>query len=83
VPLHAPEEFGNFVSSNQEAFTFYDIDRKRNVTLPFEEVRRVKSGYGGYNSVQRRHTDHTKGLIISLIVIGSLGALIAAAAAAQ
>jgi hypothetical protein len=83
VPIHAHEEFGEFISSGDETFTFYDVDRKSDVTLRFDEVRKIKDGYGGYNSVQRRHTDHTKGLVITLVVIGGLGVLIAAAATAR
>jgi cellobiose phosphorylase len=83
VQFHAEEEFGTFVSSDQEGFTFYDIDRKANVTVRFSDVRKIKDGYGGYNSIQRRHTDHTKSIVIILIVVGGLATLIAAAAKAQ
>jgi hypothetical protein len=83
VQFHAEEEFGAFVSSDQEGFTFYDIDRKTNVTVRFSDVRKIKDGYGGYNSFQGRHTDRTKSIVIILIVVGGLAALIAAAAKAQ
>jgi len=80
VQFHAEEEFGTFVSSDRTEFTFYDIDRKTNVTVRFSDVRKIKDGYGGYNSIQRRHTDHTKSIVIILIVVGGLAALITAAA---
>lgn len=81
--IHAEEEYGDFVSSDQQGFTFYDVDRKAEVTLKYAEARKIKEGYGGYNSVQQRHTDRTKTLLIVLAVAGALGALIGAVAAAK
>ena len=62
IPIHAEEEYGNFVSSNAEEFTFYDVDRKAEVTLKYAEVRKIKDGYGGYNSIRGRHTDRTRAI---------------------
>lgn len=81
IRIGAPEEFGNFISSNQEGFTFYDVDQKSDITLKYEQVRKVKEGYGGYNSIRGRHTDSTKQLIVLIAVAGALGALIGAVAA--
>jgi hypothetical protein len=83
VRIRAEEEFGNFLSNNQEGFTFYDVDRKAEVTLKYADVRKIKDGYGGYNSIQKRHTDRTKALIIGAVAAGVLVTLIAAAAAAK
>jgi len=79
----APEEFGDFVSHDQDGFTFYDVDQKQSVTLRYDEVKKVKDGYGGYNSIRGRHTDRSKGLIVALVLAGVLGALIGAAATAK
>lgn len=83
VRVHADEEFGEFVSSAAEGFTFYDIDRKGDVTLRYTEVRKIKDGYGGYNSVRGRHTDRTKGLIAAVVILGALGGLLIAVATAK
>ena len=83
MPEQGQEEFGNFISSGPQSFTFYDIDRKIDVTLNYAAVRKIKDGYGGYNSVRRRHTDRTKGLIVAFAVLGGLAALVAAAAVSQ
>lgn len=83
VPINSQEEYGRFVSSNQEGFTFYDVDRKAEVTLKYVEVRKIKNGYGGYNAFQQRHTDRTKSMLIVLAVAAALGGLIAAAATAK
>jgi hypothetical protein len=77
------EEFGTFVSNDAGSFTLYDVDLKRNVTLQYSEVNKIKDGYGGYNSFQHRHTDRTKNLVIVAVVLGGLAALIAVAAASK
>jgi len=71
----APEEFGTFVSAEDSAFTFYDVDTKTEVHLKFEEVRKVKNGYGGYNSLRQRHVDRDKSHIIGIAIVGGLLAL--------
>lgn len=83
IPIQGNEEFGEFLSSDQEGFTFHDVDRKTDVTLKYAEVRKLKNGYGGYNPAQGRHTDRTKIIIVTVVVLGGLGALIGAAAAAK
>lgn len=59
------------------------MDQKQDVTLKYDDVKKVKDGYGGYNSIQGKHTDRTKRLVIVLVVVGVLGAVIGAAAAAK
>ena len=83
IPSHAEEEYGNFVSSDAVGFTFYDVDRKTEVTLKYADVRKIKDGYGGYNSIRGRHTDRTRAIIVVVAVIGALGAVIGAVAAAK
>ena len=83
IPVHGGEEFGEFLSNDQEGLTFRDIDRKVDVTLKYTEVRKLKNGYGGYNSPRGRHTDRSKAIIITAVVLGGLGALIGAAATAK
>jgi hypothetical protein len=83
IPIQGEEEFGTFVSNDQEHFTFYDIDRKAEVSFRYEEVRKVKDGYGGYNSLRGRHTDHTRAIVVGVVLAGVLVALIVAAAHAK
>jgi hypothetical protein len=72
IRIHAGEEYGTFLSNDRESFTFYDIDSKSNATLKYTEVRKLKEGYGGYNTIAHKHTDRRKGLIITAAVIGGL-----------
>jgi hypothetical protein len=83
IPIHGEEEYGNFLSSGAEELTFYDVDRKAEVTLKYAEIKKIREGYGGYNSLRGRHTDRTKTTIVVVAVVGALGALIAAAASAK
>lgn len=83
IPTHGEEEYGNFLSSGAEELTFYDVDRKTEVTVKYAEIKKIKNGYSGYNSVHGRHTDRTKVVIAVVAVAGVLGALIGAAASAK
>lgn len=83
IPIHGSEEFGDFLSNDQEGFTFQDIDRRTEVTLRYTEVRKLKKGHGGYNFTRSRHTDRTTGIIVTAVVLGALGGIIWAAAAAR
>jgi hypothetical protein len=83
VRVHAEEEYGTFLRNDAERFTFYDIDRKVETTLQYVEVRKIKDGYGGYNSPRGRHTDRTKAAIVVVVVLGALGGLLAAVATAR
>jgi hypothetical protein len=83
IPIQGQEEFGTFVSNDQETFTFYDVDSKAQVTLKYIEVKKLKDGYGGYNSIHQRHTDHTKAMIVAIATAGVIGALLIAVATAK
>ncbi len=82
VRIGADEEFGRFLASGPESFTFYDEDLKLKVTLPYEGVKKIKDGTGGYNPLRHRHVDRTRSLVIVVLAAGVLVALIAAAASA-
>lgn len=84
VPFNGNEKFGTLVSSGQDSFTFYDVDQKTNISMTFGDVRKVKSGYGGYNSIQKRHTDRTKGILVTTIIVaGVVGGLLIALVSAK
>jgi len=83
IPMQGHEQFGEFLSNDRDGFTFHDVDRKIDVIFRYVDVRKVKSGYGGYNSISGRHTDRTKAFVIAAVTVGVLGALIGAVAAAK
>lgn len=69
-----------FVSGNGESFSFYDVDRKMDVSLRYEDVKKVKDGYGGYNHLRGRHVDRTRAHVVVAIFAGALVALVVVAA---
>lgn len=83
IRIHGGEEFGELLSLDPESFTFHDIDRKVDVTLRYDEVRKVKKGYGGYNYARGRHVDRTTNLVFGAVGVAIIGAVIGAVAAAK
>jgi hypothetical protein len=82
ILVQGGEDFGEFLSNDQDGFTLHDIDRNSDVTLRYAEVRKVKSGYGHASASGRR--SHRRGdIIVIALVLGALGGLIAAAATAS
>ena len=80
VRVDAEEEFGNFLSGDQEALTFYDVDSRRNVTVRYEDVKKIKHGYGGYNQLRGKHVDPTARRLGIFIIVALLGTVIGLAA---
>jgi hypothetical protein len=70
IPFHGAERYGTFVSNDSESFTFHDIDDKTDVTLKHSDVRKLKQGYGGYNSISGKHTDRKRGIIVAVVIVG-------------
>jgi hypothetical protein len=70
IPFHGAERYGTFVSNDSESFTFHDIDDKTDVTLKHSDVRKLKQGYGGYNSISGKHTDRKRGIIGAVVIVG-------------
>jgi len=83
ILLSGGEEFGSFISNDSRGITFLDVDRGAQVVLNYSDVKKIKDGYGGRNSITQRHTDHTKAVVVTVVVLGALGGLIAAATAAR
>ncbi len=83
IPFQGAERFGEFISNNSESFTFHDVDDKTEVTLKYFEARKLKRGYGGYNSFSGKHTDRKRATIAVVVVLGVIGGVIAAAAMAK
>ena len=77
---HAPTLYGNFINNDDDGIALYDIDHHADIKLPYAQIRKIKDGYGGYNSVQQTHTNHTRATVIIAITAAALIALITAAA---
>jgi hypothetical protein len=83
VLTHAAERYGTFQSPLQDGFTFHDVDQNADVMFLYADVKKVKNGYGGYNSVTHKHTDHTKVYVWIGIATGVIVGVVVAAAAAK
>ena len=83
VFMHSAERYGTFLSSQQDGFTFHDVDQNADVTSAYDDVKKVKAGYGGYNTATHSHTGHTKAYIGLGIATGLIVGIIVAAAAAK
>lgn len=71
------------MASQRAAFTFHDVDQNTDVTASYADVKKVKNGYGGYNTLTQKHTDHTKAFVAIGIAAGLIIGIIVAAAAAK
>ena len=80
IPVQGEEEYGSFVSHTETEFTFHDVDRKSDVALRYDEVKKVKPGYGGYNSLRHRHVDRERQRLFIGIMAGALVGLVVAVA---
>lgn len=66
---------GSLVASSSESFSLSEVDERRNVDLRYEDVKKVRRGYGGYNSVTGRHVDLVRsrvvfiGVLVALVVV--------------
>ena len=84
IPFHGAERFGAFVSNGSESFRFHDVDDKTDVTLKYSDVRKLKQGVGGYNSVSGKHIDRKREIIVAGVILGVLfGVLFGALATAK
>lgn len=83
ILIHGGEAYGEYLSNDPAGFTFHDIDHKADITLKYSDVLKVRNSYGGYNSARGKHTDRTRALVITVVVLGGIGALIGAVAAAK
>lgn len=81
IPYQGREEFGRFVSRTAEGFTFHDVDSGTDVTMKYEEVKHLRNGYGGYNSITGRHVDRQRSRIFGAVFLAALlGGLLVALA---
>jgi hypothetical protein len=69
--------------AGEQSFSLYEVDEKRTVTVSYEEVKKVRQGYGGYNSISGRHVDPVRSRIAMIVIGGLLVAVVIAVAVAK
>ena len=75
------EFYGSVGRIGPDDFTVADVDQKRDVTLRFDEVRKIAKGYGRGHTITGRRIPPKRKLITTLIVVGGLLTLVIVAVA--
>jgi hypothetical protein len=84
VLMKNKEEYhGDLQESDQQSFSLYGVDEKQNLVIQYEDVKKVRLGYGGYNSVSGRHVDPFRSHIAVIAVVASLVVIVALIASAK
>jgi hypothetical protein len=68
----ADEEYGTFVSSDESELVIFDVNTKIEVHLKFEDVRKVKDGYGSAKSSPHRRVPYPVRLLIGAVIVCGL-----------
>jgi hypothetical protein len=78
--LDGSEYYGNLKSIEADTFTIREVDLKRELTLRYDEVKKVRKDYGRRGFSGRR-VHPRKNLIAGLAVLGALLTLVIVAVA--
>lgn len=78
-----PSYHGDLREAGDYSFLLYEVDEKRTRMVGYEDVKKVRRGYGGYNSVSGRHVDPLHSRIAVIAVLGTLVAIVMAVALAK
>jgi hypothetical protein len=78
-----PSYHGDLQEAGDSSFSLYEVDEKRALTIGYDDVKKVRRGYGGYNSVSGRHVDPLHSRIAVIAVLGTLVAIVVAVALAK
>ena len=78
-----PSYHGDLREAGDHSFVIYEVDEKRTLTIGYEDVKKVRRGYGGYNSATGRHVDPLRSRIAVIAVVGGLVATVLAVALAK
>jgi hypothetical protein len=78
-----PSYHGELREASDCSFSLYEVDEKRTLPIGYEDVKKVRRGYGGYNSVSGRHVDPLHSRIVFIAVLGALVAAVVAVALAK
>lgn len=64
------EYCGALLATNDRGFVVDEVDLKKQVTIQYEEAKKVLNGYGGKNSVTGHRVHAVRARIITIAVIG-------------
>ena len=77
------EYYGSVSRIGTDDFSINEVDQRREITLRYSEVKRVRAGYGTTRNIRGQRIHPRTKLIVTLAVIGGLLALVFVAVAAD
>lgn len=78
-----PSYHDDLREADDHSLLLYEVDEKRISIIGYEDVKKVRRGYGGYNSVTGQHVDPLHSRIAVIAVVGGLVAIMLAVALAK
>ena len=77
------EYYGSVNRIGADDFSINEVDQRREITLRYNEVKRVRPGYGTSRNIQGQRIHPRTTLIVTLAVVGGLLALVFVAVASD
>ena len=77
------EYYGSINRIGADDFSVNEVDQRREITLRFSEVKRVRAGYGTTRNIRGQRIHPRTRLIVTLAVVGGLLLLAIVAVAAD
>jgi len=77
-----PSYHGDLREPRDDSFSLYEVDERQTLTIGYEDVKKIRRGYGGYNSVSGRHVDPLHSRIAVIALLGGLVAILVVTAVA-
>ena len=78
-----PDYYGTVSQIGADDFTINEVDQRRQITLRYSEVRKVRAGYGSTRNIRGQRIHPHARLIVTLAVVGGLLALVFVAVASD
>jgi hypothetical protein len=73
VILPSGKEYYGAISKIESAsFEIAEVDLKRTIAFDYKDVKKVRKGYGGWNSVAGKRVNPRTSLIVGIVVVGGL-----------
>lgn len=79
--INGPEYYGSVSRIGADDFAINEVDQRREITLRYSEVKRVRTDYGTTRNIYGRRIHPRTRLIVTLAVLGGLLTLVFVAVA--
>jgi hypothetical protein len=71
-----PEYYGAVSRIGSDDFSINEVDQRREITLRYADVRRIREGYGATRNIRGQRIHPRTKLLVAVAVIGGLLALV-------